>query len=244
MYARSLASSLVLALAGLFLLATPSAQAQAFVDSYYDLNQGNSIPLTAFDSSRDRVVIASLREISSFKNDIALDITIKNPFQIARTYVYTAPFLDSKNGRVEIADLVADDNAYVVFFNKSADSRTRWSSWALRLDPSNLHVVWGRQLTVSGDPDECVRVRDAVSLGTSWAMVAALDNELIDAETAVVRIDGAGTVLWSNSYALTKDAELFTLSYGPQGLVAGGWVSGVFGLLSVFMAAVELYVRQ
>jgi hypothetical protein len=209
----------------------PPAESQPFVESYPFLDGSRAGAHGAYDTSRDRWVMASIREIPGGDFwEAHLDLTIKEPSQVARTYSLSSVFLGLKQAEFEIVDLIYDGEGYAVFINKfSSDLGGHWASWVVHVDADFLYVDWAKQIQVSGDPGAYLRVRDAESMRGGYAVVAALGDTYpyppAPPVTVVARLDGAANVLWSRTYELPREIAWVEVSYGPDGLVVGGWIS-------------------
>lgn len=237
----------ILTLTGLLAFWMPAVEGQAFVDTYGFLDGAYGDPHGAYDSSRDRWLVASVRPYNPFTQDMALDVTVKDPAQAARTYSFIASFLDAKHAHFEIVEVISDGEGYAIFLNKLIEKTGHWSSWVVHLDADLLVVDWARRIQSNVDPDAYLRVRDAVGLRGGYAVVVGFNDPFPDppapASSAVLRLDDSGSVLWSRAYELPREVALVAVSYGLDGLVVGGWISEILAddIQGLVLLKVELH---
>ncbi len=203
---------------------TPSAPAiaQGFVASYEPSNTFESGMVLGYDHRAEQYVLANIRNPNPFFTDLAVELVFRPSSPTPSRYTYSADFLNLESADFELVDLLTDHFGYVVFINKLDTQTDHWSSWVIRIERDHS-VVWARQLTLAST--KTLRVRQAVSLKNGSAVLASLDNELINGNTTLAVLDFDGDVTWAKSYYFDESIDLIGLHGGVEGLVAGGFFS-------------------
>jgi len=222
---KLLAAAFILALVTCLIPA--GVQAQAFFATYPDINPVWAKSASAYDRYGDQAVTVGMRTTHILSTYLALDLILRGTTTGPTRFTYTAPIFDFKWSDFELVAIVPTPSTYTVFMNLQAHSTDKWTSYVIAIDRQNPTWVQAYRIRNPGaGADEFVRLRDVAEVKFGFAILGALDDEIIGATTFISRL-AAGNVAWASTYASSEKVELFSLSREAYGLVAGGWIGDI-----------------